>query len=149
MVSNVDTAKRALVTLLKSLAAIYGVVVGITRESTDKELVAVFRKVCRKVHPDRGGAEAHQKALNAARDLWDEAMRASKGRGGNRKAAPLTKVHTEKQETVGFRFQGVGVLLTYQKFADAGCWQSFVDFIEARRLAWKVQYWGGYHGNES
>ena len=41
MVSNVATAKRALVTLLKSLAAIYGVVVGITRESTDKELVAV------------------------------------------------------------------------------------------------------------
>jgi hypothetical protein len=34
MVSAVDTAKRVLVILLKSLAGIYGVVLALTREST-------------------------------------------------------------------------------------------------------------------
>jgi hypothetical protein len=34
MVSAVDTAKRVFVTLLKSLAGIYGVVLALTREST-------------------------------------------------------------------------------------------------------------------
>ena len=38
MVSLVDTAKRALVTLLKSLAAIYSVTVALTRDSADTEV---------------------------------------------------------------------------------------------------------------
>ena len=38
MVSVVDTAKRALVTLLKSIAAIYGVVVALTRDTADTEV---------------------------------------------------------------------------------------------------------------
>ena len=58
MVSNIDTAKRALVTLLKSLAGIYCVVVVLTRQSTDVEVSAAFKKVARKAHPDRGGAQA-------------------------------------------------------------------------------------------
>ena len=38
MVSVVDTAKRALVTLVKSIAAIYGVVVALTRDTADNEV---------------------------------------------------------------------------------------------------------------
>ena len=38
MVSNIDTAKRALVTLLKSLAVIYGLAYGLTRESADVQV---------------------------------------------------------------------------------------------------------------
>ena len=38
MVSGIDTAKRALVTLLKSLAGIYGIAVALTRESSEKDV---------------------------------------------------------------------------------------------------------------
>ena len=58
MVSNIDTAKRALVTLLKSLATIYLVVVGITRlgqATADRSaLLEAFNKNaptnCRHIH---------------------------------------------------------------------------------------------------
>ena len=69
MVSNIDTAKRAFVTLLKSIAVIYGLVAGLTRESTDIQVRAAYKKVSRKAHPDKGGAEEHSKALDAARDV--------------------------------------------------------------------------------
>ena len=86
MVSNIDTARRALVTLLKSLAGFYCVVVFLTRQSTDVEVSAAFKKVARKAHPDKGGAPEHQKALNAARDAWQDALRAGKNYGGDRKS---------------------------------------------------------------
>jgi curved DNA-binding protein CbpA len=65
-----------MVTLLKSLAGIYCVAVLLTRQSTDVEVSAAFKKVARKAHPDKGGAPEHQKALNAARDAWQDAVRA-------------------------------------------------------------------------
>jgi hypothetical protein len=55
MVSSVDIAKRMLVTLLKSLAGIYGVVLGLTRESTDTQVKAAYKQVSRRAHPDQGG----------------------------------------------------------------------------------------------
>ena len=38
MVSAIELAKRALVTLMKSLAALYGVTLELTRESADKDV---------------------------------------------------------------------------------------------------------------
>ena len=103
MVSAIDKAKRVLVTLLKSLAAIYGVALGLTRECTQVEVKAAYKKVSCKAHPDRGGAPEHQKALNAARDAWEETLRASKGRGGDRTAKkthrPARERFTVKKET--------------------------------------------------
>ena len=132
MVSAVGKAKRVLVTLLKSLAGIYALVLGLTRDSTEVEVKAAYRKVSRRAHPDRGGTPEHQKALNAARDEWEEALRASKGSGGNRaakkpqsKTAPSLAV--DSSGDTAYRFQGLGVLLTYQKFSDTGCWQAFLD----------------------
>ena len=81
MVSVVDTAKRALVTLIKSLAAIYSVTVTLTRDSADSEVKAAYKKVSRKAHPDQGGATEHQKALNAAKDTWEDALRANNPSG--------------------------------------------------------------------
>jgi curved DNA-binding protein CbpA len=149
MVSSVDTAKRVLVTLLKSLAAIYSVALGLTRESTDTQVGAAYKKVSRKAHPDHGGATEHQKALNAARDRWENALRASKAHGGDRKAKCPQDQSAETRLTVriarraltGFRFQGEGVLLTYQKFSDARCWKPFLDHVAARLVLWKVKFW--------
>ena len=44
MVSNIDTARRALATLLGSLASKYGVAVILNRQSTDVEVSAAFNK---------------------------------------------------------------------------------------------------------
>ncbi len=73
MVSAIDRAKRALVTLLKALAASYGVVLQLARDSADRDVRSAYRKVSRKVHPDHGGSVADQTQLNAAHDAWQEA----------------------------------------------------------------------------
>ena len=77
MVSNLEIAKRVLATLLKSLAGIYSVVLGLTRESTNTQVKAAYKKVSLKAHPDQGGEAKHQAALNTARDTWEDALRAT------------------------------------------------------------------------
>ena len=44
MVSAVDRAKRALVVLLRALAVSYGLVLKLSRESTDQELRTAYRR---------------------------------------------------------------------------------------------------------
>ena len=55
MVSHRDTCKRALVSLLRILATLYGCCVGVTRESLDCDVRKAYRTVSKKVHPDKGG----------------------------------------------------------------------------------------------
>ena len=47
-------AKRAFVTVLLALAAVYGLVLNINRDSVDTELVSAFKRVARKANPDKG-----------------------------------------------------------------------------------------------
>jgi hypothetical protein len=54
MVSVVDAAKRELVKSLRSLALGYSVVLSLTRDSPDADVLECFRQVCRKAHPTRG-----------------------------------------------------------------------------------------------
>ena len=69
MVSAVDQAKRALVALLRTLAAAYACAVRVARDSEDAEVRTAYRAVSRKVHPDRpAGCAADQKWLNAAQE---------------------------------------------------------------------------------
>ena len=75
MVSNLDCAKRALVTLLNRLAALYNLVLGVTRESSDADVRGAYKKLSRKRHPDHRGNGEHQKALNVAHDAWQEAKK--------------------------------------------------------------------------
>ena len=55
MVSNLETAKRVLATLLKSLVGIHTVALGLARESTNTQAKAAYNKVSLKAHPDQGG----------------------------------------------------------------------------------------------
>ena len=80
MVSALDPAKRALVALLRTLAAAYACSVKVTRDSADAE-----------VHPDRPtGSAADQKRLNAAHDKWQALLKAAPGSGRKRGAGSPT-----------------------------------------------------------
>ena len=85
-VSAVQHTKRALVSLMKALAARYGVVLHISRDSPDAEVRSAYRRTSRTVHPDRSGDGEDPTQLNAAHDAWAEALQASTGRGGRRVA---------------------------------------------------------------
>lgn len=73
--SAVLVAKRALVALLHALAPLYNVQYSCTRDSSDDDIVKVFRKLVLKTHPDRGGDVRHQQQLNEARASWERAKK--------------------------------------------------------------------------
>ncbi len=64
-VTRLQTAKRYFVSLLISLARAYELAIEISRESPAKDVIAAFRNVSLKVHPDKGGSSAHSAKLNA------------------------------------------------------------------------------------
>ena len=69
MVSEVDRAKRALVTLLKRLAALYSVTLDLSRDSGDASLRTAYRKVSRKCHPDHGGTPDTESERERGREI--------------------------------------------------------------------------------
>ena len=73
--SGITRAKRALVVVLRALAIAYGLLPNVCRESSDDELTKEIRRVARKVHPDKGGADEDAKRLNSARDDWQAAVK--------------------------------------------------------------------------
>ena len=81
-------ARRTLVKLLLSLASAYAIALVLTRESTDIVVEAAFKKVIRKVHPDKGGRNADAQKLNAAKEAWDKCRR-PKSRPQSDGAPPL------------------------------------------------------------
>ena len=69
MPSQRDVAKRALVTLLLAMAVTYHVTLSnINRDSPDVAVLAAYRQVIKKAHPDRGGQVADAQMLTAARE---------------------------------------------------------------------------------
>ena len=73
MVSGVDRAKRALVTLLRQLAAVYAVSLAVTRDSADSAVRTAFRKLSRKTHPDHGGRGEREGAPKSSDKLFKPA----------------------------------------------------------------------------
>ena len=64
--SAAQRATRVLVTLLLSLAQAYGLEVAACWDSADADVQKAFRKVARRVHPDRGGSAKHTEAEQRA-----------------------------------------------------------------------------------
>ena len=72
--SLVTLAKRALVTLLLAFARQYQIpALVINRDSADKDILTAFKKVARRIHPDKGGSTSDFQRLNNARDEWEKA----------------------------------------------------------------------------
>ena len=80
-VSAVQQARRALVKVLLALAATYGLVLALSQRSSDADVVGGYRKLARRVHPDKGGSVQDMQRLQNAKDEWEAARRdASAGR---------------------------------------------------------------------
>ena len=62
---------RALVGLMKTLAASYGIIIPATqRAASDEEVKKWYKKLIRRVHPDKGGCNADFRKLHAAYEEW-------------------------------------------------------------------------------
>ena len=140
MVSSADLAKRALVTLIKLLATAYRCVLDVTRDSSDQEVTSAYRKLSKKVHPDKGGLEADQKRLNNAYEKWRKEVRKAPGHGGARVPEPaaaanvpgsLASASDQKSKRQEYRMSSEAVLLTFQSFGDVSRWQRFVSWVKA------------------
>ena len=78
--SLVTLAKRALVTLLLAFARQYQIpALVINRDSPDKDILTAFKKVARRIHPDKGGSTSDFQRLNNARDEWEKAKSQASG----------------------------------------------------------------------
>ncbi len=153
MASELDKAKRALVSLLKVLALAYKCLLQLTRESSDKDVASAYRTVSRKTHPDKGGKAADQKRLNGAHDNWRREVQKAPGKGGKRTAknngdsggvvvAPLVPRGSPSGTRAEYRINSEGVLLTYQGFGDLVQWSRFLRFVGGRVRKWRVKHWG-------
>jgi hypothetical protein len=132
MVSAVDLAKRAFVKLLLQSAVAHAITLSLTRDSSTAAVMAAFRKVTARLHPDKGGSLEQQQALNAARDKWESAVADAPGRGKKRKATdaeqpasslqlgPVLPIRVEKNLSKQFRTQSVAVLLTRSSKTESG-----------------------------
>lgn len=134
--------------LLLRLARAHVLALGISRESPDPALLSAFRRVSRKVHPDRGGSLTESQRLNAARDSWDEARRSAPGPGrptpqqrGGARSSEQVLLPTVSTAKGGYRIQSVAVLLTYQGFKDCAQWGRSTAFVSRQLQQWKAKHW--------
>ena len=66
MSSRGQLAKRAFVKVLLALAASYGLLLHLNRDSADDAVSSAFRRAIKRVHPDKGGAVADAQRLQTA-----------------------------------------------------------------------------------
>ena len=122
MVSVAVQARRALVTVQLALAAAYRIVFSVTRDATDDAVLAAYKRVLRRAHPDKGGSKADAQKLLGAKEAWDRA-KAPRGRPRQAdKPARSNKVETNSLEPADpeqarrtFRILSRAVLLIYNE----------------------------------
>ena len=130
--------------LLLSLAAAYGVDLKLAREACDDDVTKAFRRVSRRLPPDKGGVAADAQRPNAARDAWAAASKTSKGRGRPAQAAQAAPAAAAAAAGLGpvcegFRVRSVAALLTYQSWVltdSATTWQRFLQFTQGHVASW-------------
>ncbi len=166
--NTAQLAKRMFVKVLLALATAYAMTLGINRDASDQSLRAAFRKLARRVHPDKGGSTEDAKNLHTARDAWEAAMKDSAKPGrpaGNKKkdkaaddtrgsqqeagttdlGAGCTDVadpeELRRKERSEYRIQSQGVMLTYNGIKDHAQWGRFVIWAKRNLPKWAVQHW--------
>ena len=144
-------ARRAFVKVMISLAALYGVLLDLTRDSPDAVVVQAHKERLRKVPPNKGGTEAHAQQLQQAREVWTNAKQ-SRGRDGRAKREdkpPRSNANSHKfslepadpeQVRTAFRIRSRAVLLTYHGVKDLAQWHRFVAHFESNLAKHSVKY---------
>lgn len=133
----VQIAKRALVSLLLALAQEYGVCLTLKREDSDALINAAYRKVVKRVHPDKGGRVADAQKLQAARERWMNAKQPAKPQDDV--GADLLPVHQSKRKK-DFEIRGAAVLLTFYGFEESD-WPQFLHFVKRKLSSWHAHHW--------
>ena len=82
--SRLLQAKRAFVRVLLSVAAAFRVTASVNRDSPDDDLLACYRKVILKAHPDKGGSKEQFQRLQHAKEAWSSASARVVVLGGRR-----------------------------------------------------------------
>ena len=130
VLSAVQIATRAFVKILLALAAQYQVSSKISRDSADKEILAAYRRVAKKVHPDKGGKKEDQQKLQDAKVEWEAAVATASKRG--RQTQPRAKKDDDAAEHAldvivkgSCEVRAQGVMLTYHGLRDQDHWQEY------------------------
>ena len=136
--SVLQFAVRTFVTVLLALARSYDSDIAVNRDSSEQQIEAAFRKLMRKVHPDKGGRNEDAQRLQQAREDWRVAL----GKAPAATARGEVPVLPIAEESAGssFRLQATAVLLTYQNFTEA-LWQDFLLWIPTQLKEWTAKHW--------
>ena len=113
--SEVLKSKRAFVSVLRSVGEAVGLNVTCKRESSDKAVLDVYRRLAKVVHPDKAtGNLVYQQQLNNAKQRWEDTRKAAKGKGSVKPSAPQSLPASSGEALRSeYRMQGESVLLTY------------------------------------
>ena len=142
---NVQTAKRALVQNLLSVAALYSLAATLNCDSADKVVMRVHRRVLLHVRSTNGeGKQNDIDRLEAVHTKWDEARtrpqnRARPWEGGAATGDVDSEMPQGKPRE--FRIHAAAVLFTYQGIAGLLGWTRFVAFVEGNIRNWGLKHW--------
>ena len=146
VISRVVAAKRALIAVLKALAAKYRVPLGsMTKDACDDDVHKAYKRVVLRAHPDKGGTHEDAQRLQEARDAYAAAKRVARGRptGGRpaQSAAQGEQPSALARPDAGYRIRGKGVLLTHYGVQDLPQWNRFLAHARSHVTQWHVKYW--------
>ena len=135
-------AKRAFVSVLLKLAVEYGVAADVNRESDDKAISQAYRRVVRKVHPDKGGSKKKFQTLQVAKETWDTARQGARPAGNP--ALSEGQLVLLSAQSGQFRVHAQAVLLTYSGKWSLALWAAFVEWVRCQLAPWTVRSWCGH-----
>ena len=137
--SPLTLAKRAFVKVLLALASSYGVAVQVNRDTADHAVLAAYKRVALKAHPDKGGTNEDFQKLHAAKENWERAKTNSAPPGRPQPATADLVVNTgsdsDSEAAAGevHRVRATAVLLAYFGGWPQELWKQFLQFCARRQ----------------
>ena len=127
-VSHALAARRALVKVMRRLARANKLKLDLAFDATDAQVLAAYKRLARKCHPDKGGRTAHMQELQAAKNEWDkskdEATSGGRPQEHSHDQAPADSRQMAEVEK-DYRIRSQAVLLTFSGVADLAQWRRF------------------------
>ena len=147
--SAVLRLKRAFVSVLLSLAVAYGVAPDINRDSDDDAILQAYRRVVKKVHPDKGGNKKKFQALQGAKEEWDKARQAARPAGnpelsGGKLVPSNAALSARSAQSRQYRISAQAVLPTCCGKWSLPLWAAFVAWVRSQLAPWTVRSWCGH-----